>query len=130
MFAEKKAPQISEINVIGKNTSIIGDIISEGDFRIDGSVEGNVKTNGKVVIGASGNVNGKIDCAEADIEGRFTGELTATYLLTLKASAKIIGNVIISKLAVEPGAEFNATCEMKGAVKELKHGATKQEKTA
>ena len=75
-------------------------------------------------------MNGKIECAEADIEGRFTGELSASYLLTLKASAKIIGNVVISKLAVEPGAEFNATCEMKGAVKELNHGATQQEKTA
>ena len=130
MFAEKKIPQISEINVIGKNTSIVGDIISEGDFRIDGTVEGNVKTNGKVVIGVSGNVNGKIDSVEADIEGKFNGELQASYLLTLKTSAKITGNVIISKLAVEPGAEFNATCTMKGAVKELKNGSTKQEKTA
>lgn len=125
MFSEKKTPQTSEINVIGKNTSIIGDIVSEGDFRIDGTVEGNVKTNGKVVIGVFGNVNGKIDCVEADIEGKFNGELTATYLLTLKTSAKITGNVIISKLAVEPGAEFNASCEMKGAVKELKNGPTK-----
>ena len=66
MFAEKKTPQISEINVIGKNTSIIGDIISEGDFRIDGTVEGNVKTNGKVVIGVSGNVNGTINCKLPD----------------------------------------------------------------
>lgn len=125
MFSEKKTPQTSEINVIGKNTSIIGDIVSEGDFRIDGTVEGNVKTNGKVVIGVFGNVNGKIDCVEADIEGKFNGELIATYLLTLKTSAKITGNVIISKLAVEPGAEFNASCEMKGAVKELKNGPTK-----
>ena len=130
MFAEKKTPQISEINVIGKNTSIVGDINSEGDFRIDGTIEGTIKTNGKIVIGASGNVNGKIDCVEADIAGKFNGELMASYLLTLKTTAKITGNVIISKLAVEPGAEFNATCVMKGSVKELKNGTTKQEKTA
>lgn len=130
MFSEKKTPQISEINVIGKNTSIVGDIIAEGDFRIDGCVEGNVKTNGKIVLGVSAKVEGKIECFEADIAGKFNGELIASYLLTLKASAQIIGNVIISKLAVEPGAEFNATCQMKGSVKELNNGPTKQEKTA
>ena len=133
MFAEKqkqKLPQVSEINVIGKNTTIIGDIISEGDFRIEGIVEGNVKTNGKIVIGESGTVKGKINCTEADIAGEFSGEFYASNLLTLKSSAKISGDVVISKLAVEPGAEFNATCVMKSGVKELKNGQSKQEKTA
>lgn len=132
MLTKKKQrePIVSEINVIGKNTTIIGDIIAEGDFRIEGIVEGTVKTKGKVVVGASGKIKGKIECAEADIEGTFSGELLATNLLTLKATALIAGNVIISKLAVEPGAEFNATCTMKSAVKELNNGQSKQEKTA
>jgi cytoskeletal protein CcmA (bactofilin family) len=127
---KQKEPIISEINVIGKNTTIIGDIIAEGDFRVEGNIEGNIKTNGKIVVGVSGKINGKIECAEADIEGTFSGELLATNLLTLKATALITGNVVISKLAVEPGAEFNATCTMKNAVKELNNGQTKQEKTA
>ncbi|MBI9041038.1 polymer-forming cytoskeletal protein [Lutibacter sp.] len=127
---KQKEPIVSEINVIGKNTTIIGDIIAEGDFRVEGNLEGNIKTNGKIVIGASGKIKGKIECSEADIEGLFSGELLASNLLTLKATAIITGNVIISKLAVEPGAEFNATCTMKNAVKELNNGQTKQEKTA
>ena len=132
MFLEKKVitPLSSERNVIGKNTSIIGDVESEGDFRIDGSVEGTVKTAGRVVIGALGSVMGKIVCENADIEGKFSGELLVNNLLTLKATAKISGEVIISKLLVEPGAEFNATCIMKGSVTELQNGQTKQEKTA
>lgn len=127
---KQKEPIVSEINVIGKNTTIIGDIIAEGDFRVEGNLEGNIKTNGKIVIGASGKIKGKIECTEADIEGLFSGELLASNLLTLKATAIITGNIIISKLAVEPGAEFNATCTMKNAVKELNNGQTKQEKTA
>jgi cytoskeletal protein CcmA (bactofilin family) len=132
MFAEKKQKQpiVSEINVIGKNTTIIGDIIAEGDFRIEGILEGNIKTLGKIVVGVSGKIKGKIECSEADIEGTFSGELIASNLLTLKASSIINGNVIISKLAVEPGAEFNATCTMKNAVKELNNGTIKQEQTA
>ena len=132
MFSEKKdkQPQVLERNIIGKNTSIVGDVISEGDFRIDGKVEGTIKTNGRVVIGKSGSVKGKIDCDNADIEGRFSGELIVNSLLTLKSTAKIAGNVVISKLSVEPGAEFNATCTMKDSVKELNNGKAKKEKTA
>jgi len=132
MFLEKKVtpPLSSERNVVGKNTSIVGDVKSEGDFRIDGNVEGTVKTAGRVVIGALGCVNGKIICDNADIEGKFSGELLVSNLLTLKATAIISGEVVTSKLLVEPGAEFNATCTMKGSVMELKDGQPKQEKTA
>ena len=132
MFSEKKekVPQVLERNIIGKNTSIVGDIISEGDFRIDGTVEGTIKTSGRVVIGKSGKASGKIDCNNADIEGKFSGELAVNSLLTLKATAKISGDVTIGKLSVEPGAEFNATCLMKGAVKDLNNEQTKEEKSA
>ena len=101
-------------NRIEKNTKIKGDIISEADFRIDGKLDGNVKTSGKVVIGKGGYIHGKVECVNADIEGSFNGELTVSDLLSLKASAVIEGNVSVSKLAVEPGATFNASCTMKG----------------
>lgn len=132
MFSEKKdnKPRVQERNVIGANTSIIGDVISEGDFRIDGKVEGTIKTAGRVVIGKTGMASGKIECTDADIEGKFSGELMVDNLLTLKATAKISGDVVISKLSVEPGAQFNASCAMKSSVKELKHEQSKQEKTA
>jgi len=132
MFSEKKEkqPQVSERNIIGKNTSIVGDISSEGDFRIDGSVQGTIKTLGRVIIGKSGSVSGKVECNNAEVEGKFSGELNVSSLLTLKSTASISGDVIISKLSVEPGAEFNATCAMKGSVKELKNDKTSKEKTA
>jgi cytoskeletal protein CcmA (bactofilin family) len=132
MFTEKKEkqPQVLERNIIGKNTSIVGDVISEGDFRIEGKVEGTIKTAGRVVIGESGSVSGKVECNNADIEGKFSGELFVNNLLTLKATATISGDVVISKLSVESGAEFNATCAMKGSVKELKNEQTSKEKTA
>lgn len=128
MFNEKKekTPQTTERNVIGKNTKIKGDIISEGDFRIDGSVEGTIKTDGRVIVGKSGEIKGKVECANADFEGTFSGELIVQNLLTLKSTSKISGDVIIGKLSVEPGADFNATCSMKGSVKELANGKQKE----
>lgn len=119
MFSDNKKPRaMSEIggqpNRIEKNTRIKGDIISEADFRIDGKLDGNVKTSGKVVIGKGGYIHGKVECVNADIEGSFNGELLVSDLLSLKSSAVIEGTVQVAKLAVEPGATFNASCSMKG----------------
>jgi len=117
MFSDNKRP-ISEMggqpNRIEKNTKIKGDIVSEADFRIDGKLDGNVKTSGKVVIGKDGYIHGKVECVNADIEGSFNGELLVSNLLSLKATAVIEGTVSVTKLAVEPGATFNASCTMKG----------------
>ena len=122
MFHSKQKPlkpKTMERNVIAKNTSITGEIISEGDFRVDGSLEGTLKTNGKVIIGVDGLVKGKVESANADIEGRFSGELVVYETLSIKGTSNITGDILIGKLSVEPGAIFNATCAMKGAVKEL-----------
>ncbi|WP_394370942.1 bactofilin family protein [Robertkochia sediminum] len=108
-------------NLITKNTKIKGDISSESDIRIDGEVEGSILTTAKIVIGKSGKVTGKIQCENADFEGTFNGELKVNQVLSLKSSAVIEGDVVVGKLAVEPGASFNASCTMGGAaVKSLK----------
>ena len=136
MFNNKEKiqkPKVMEINVVAKNTAIIGDIISEGDFRIDGTLEGNIKTKGRVIIGISGSVKGKIDAVNSDIEGKFSGDLLVQETLTIKATAIISGDVVIGKLSVEPGATFNASCSMRGAIKELNKPNEQQklsEKTA
>ena len=108
-----------ERNVIAKNTSFIGDIVSEGDFRIDGNLEGNLKTDGKVIIGSAGTIKGKVESNHADIEGEFSGDLLVNETLTVRGTASIFGDVVVGKLSVEPGASFNATCSMRGAIKEL-----------
>lgn len=109
-------------NRIAQGTTIVGDIVSEGGFRIDGAIQGTIKTPGKIVVGKSGVVNGTLEGANADFEGRFSGKMKLTGVLSLKSSAFIEGEVEIAKLAVEPGATFNAVCSMKGAVKELNKG--------
>ena len=127
MFSDKQKPRtMNELggqpNRIEKNTKIKGDIVSEADFRIDGKLDGNVTTSGKVVIGKDGYIHGKVECVNADIEGNFNGELLVSDLLSLKASAVIEGTVSVTKLAVEPGATFNASCTMKGKSGSFKSG--------
>jgi len=132
MFNEKKESphQVGERNTIAKNTSLVGDITSDGDFRVDGKIEGTIKTTGRVVIGKDGIVSGIVDCTNADIEGTFSGKLIVDQILSLKGTADISGDVIMGKLSVEPGAVFNATCAMKGSVKVIKNDGEKTKKTA
>lgn len=117
---KNQKPKNMERNVIAKNTTIIGEIISDGDFRIDGVLDGGLKTEGRVIIGSGGFVKGKIEAVNADVEGKFSGELHVEKTLTIKAIANISGAVIVGKLSVEPGATFNASCTMKITEKELK----------
>jgi len=134
MFSKEnnQKPNAMERNILAKNTKVIGDLTSEGDFRIDGLLEGTLTTKGRVIIGVDGTVSGKVFCDNADIEGKFSGELKVNKMLTIKASASIYGDVVLGKLSVEPGATFNASCAMKGAVKDLNSNerATTEEKTA
>ena len=97
---------------IESSTSIKGDIVSEGDFRIDGTLEGSIKTNGKIVIGKEGLVNGSVSCNNADVEGKIKGNLFVSETLNLRSTCHIEGEVLIGKLIVESGANFNASCSM------------------
>lgn len=97
---------------IESSTSIKGDIVSEGDFRIDGTLEGSIKTNAKIVIGKEGLVNGGVSCNNADVEGKIKGNLFVSETLNLRSTCHIEGEVLIGKLIVESGANFNASCSM------------------
>jgi cytoskeletal protein CcmA (bactofilin family) len=100
------------INLISNGTEITGDIKSSGDIRIDGSLTGNLNTKGKVVIGQTGKVNGEIICKNSEISGSIEGRIVVNQLLNLKASSRILGDIVTSKLSIEPGAIFSGTCKM------------------
>ena len=125
-----KANEINgQPNKIEASTRITGDIKSNADFRIDGYLKGSISTSGKVVIGKEGVIEGNIKCLNADIEGKFNGKIEASEILNLKSTAVIEGEVQISKLIVEAGANFNAKCSMKN-VSEVKSIVDTREKTA
>lgn len=110
---------LGKTNRIVEGTIIKGDITTSADFRLDGHLIGNFQSKGKIVIGPTGIVKGDIVCKNADIEGRFEGKIQVSEILSLKSKAIIHGEVICGKLAVEPGAEFSASCVMKPNVKTL-----------
>jgi cytoskeletal protein CcmA (bactofilin family) len=101
------------VNLINQGTEITGDIKSSGDVRIDGILNGNMVTKGKVVIGPTGRVKGEVECKNSEVSGIVDGKITVTQLLNLKSSSKINGTIVTNKLSIEPGALFTGNCSMK-----------------
>lgn len=97
----------------GLDTHLTGEVKGKGNYRIDGILEGNLNTSGKVVVGKSGKVLGTVLCAEADISGVVQGNMKVSGQLTLRATAYIEGELEVSKLVVDSGANLNAVCKMK-----------------
>jgi len=114
------------INLISNGTDITGDIKSNGDIRIDGTLTGNLNTKGKVVIGPTGKVTGEVICKNSEVSGIVEGKITVGQLLNLKASSKILGDIVTSKLSIEPGAKFSGTCKMSDTDNDGGASATKE----
>ena len=125
----KKSETTAAINMIGAGTTILGDVISKGDIRVDGILKGSINTEGKVVLGNEGVIEGDVTCKDADISGIVKAKITVSQLLTLKTSAKLNGDIITNKLSIEPGAAFTGSCSMGAVIKDLKD-AGKEDKKA
>lgn len=100
------------INIINEGTLIKGDIVANGDIRIDGELVGNIDAKGRLVIGPNGKVDGEINCNNIEVSGYVKGKVNVSEMLTMKASAKVAGDIVAGKLSVEPGSLFTGTCSM------------------
>ncbi len=100
-------------NALTNGSKIIGKIIADSDFRIDGIVEGDIICKGKLIIGANGQLKGSIQCLNAEIIGTVVGDITVSDTLSLRSSSNLTGDVKTKILVVEPNAVFNGTCSMR-----------------
>lgn len=103
---------VNAINTISHGTEIKGTINASGDFRLDGTLEGDIVLDGKLVVGENGSVRGNIVCQNANIIGTVWGNVTVKDLLSLHSTGVVKGDIVINKLSIEPGAQFVGTCKM------------------
>jgi cytoskeletal protein CcmA (bactofilin family) len=113
------APAGNGTTLISSGTSLKGDISSNGDLRIDGTIIGNITSSAKIIIGASGVVEGDINGNQADIVGKVSGNVRAKELLQLRGESVVTGNLYAGKLQVEPSATFNGQCFMGANIVEM-----------
>lgn len=115
-------------NIIGKGTLVEGNIETFGNIRIEGKVNGSVKSKSKIVLGQSSFVEGNIAAQNGEISGEVKGVVEISEQLILRPSASIDGDIITNKLIVEAGASFNGGCKMGVTQKEIKIGVNGQGK--
>ena len=132
MFGKSKqelSPQAG-INLINEGTRIQGDVMAQGDIRIDGQLTGDVQTRGRLAIGASGKVKGQLNGSQVDIAGEVEGDIVVSGALTLRKTARVTGDLTVGKLVIEEGAMFSGKCTMTDMVKTSLHAARASEETA
>ena len=125
MFTKNKTEMSNTTNngsgatLIGAGTTLKGDIKSNNDLRVDGTVIGNINSNAKIIVGTSGVVEGDIMGNQADIVGKVSGNIRAKELLQLRGDSTVTGNIYAGKLQIEPTATFNGQCHMGANVVEI-----------
>ncbi|MGG9972401.1 bactofilin family protein [Ferruginibacter sp. SUN002] len=129
MFNPKTKSQQEEVTgsgttIIGAGTLIKGDIESNGDIRIDGTLVGNVISTAKVLIGSGGTVQGDLKGEQADVLGNVSGKIKINDLLQLRGNASVKGDIYAGKLQIEPSVTFNGQCHMGANVVELNSDAS------
>lgn len=97
---------------IGKGVDFKGTIIYNGTVRIDGSLEGEVQTDGVLLIGEEAVLKAKVTAGTVVCKGKITGDVTATEKIRLRAPAVLDGGVKAPMLSIEEGVLFNGTIEM------------------
>jgi len=112
MKPEQTSANINMVSRVAADTTIKGEIISPNDIRIDGTFEGKLTSNGRVVIGESAHITGDVICSNIDIWGNIDGNIYVKDTFSLKDGGVITGNIQTRRLHIELGSSFNGNCRM------------------
>ena len=116
MFGGKKeipkgAENTEVTTLIGEGCEFEGNLNLSASTRIDGKVKGNIRSEGTLIIGESGSVDGDISCSEILVHGKVFGNVEAQRL-ELKRGASLTGDLKVEVLIIEEGAIYNGNCSM------------------
>ena len=117
-------------NHLAAGTHVKGDITTQGDIRIDGTVDGSLTSKGKLVVGNTGHITGEVNCVTGHISGTLEGTISVSEMLKVQATGKLSGDISYAKLSVEPGAELEGKLSIKGKVKDISASGNQQERQA
>ena len=115
MFGSKKQTRnIGEQvgTIIGNDTSFKGNITSQGTIRIDGFHDGELITEGDLVVGEGGRLQSQIKARNALVAGTLNGNVEVSDKLELLATAKVYGDIKVGTLTINEGAVFRGACYM------------------
>jgi cytoskeletal protein CcmA (bactofilin family) len=119
---ENAAPE----TVVGATVKIEGDLVSEGDIKVDGLVAGKIKTSKNLYVGPMAKIEADVEAANAILAGIVQGEIKIKDSLVIQETGKVDGNISCGRLAIAEGAHFSGTCTMPEK-ESLKHPLPEEE---
>ncbi len=98
---------------IGQGVEFKGTINYKGSVRIDGRLDGELHTEGTLLVGKEAVITAKISAGSVISKGKITGDIEAKEKVLLLSSANMDGSLNTPQLSIEEGVIFNGTIEMK-----------------
>ncbi|MFR7879736.1 MAG: bactofilin family protein [Butyricimonas paravirosa] len=116
------------LNLLSEGVIVEGDIQTPRDIRIDGTLVGTVHTDGRLVLGPSSRVSGKVNSPNIDVFGNVEGDIVSTGIVVLRAKSNVKGTISAATMVVEAGAVFNGECSMVVSAKGIGRPETAEKK--
>ncbi len=98
--------------IVGHSVKIEGDLVSEGDIKVDGTVSGKIRTSKNLFVGPTAKIDADIESGSATVAGTIDGNLKINGLLVILQTGRIVGDINCRQLAIEEGAYFAGNCTM------------------
>lgn len=108
-------PEIA--TTLGPDTTFKGTLTFEKPLKIDGTFEGELHTNGYLIVGKSGQVKADLNVGETRVDGKVSGNVNAERRVELAPTAVLHGDIKASRLAIAEGATFVGHCDVNPARK-------------
>jgi len=110
----RDAPNDAAVSVIGESLHFKGELSAGEDLIIEGTVEGKIN-QGKccLTLKPNGRIIADVNATKIFIDGTVQGDLRATVSVTVRATGRVTGNIISPRVAIDDGASFNGTIEMR-----------------
>lgn len=121
----KSGEHASTETIIGPSVHVQGDLSSQGNVHIEGTVTGTVTTSGNLTVGEGAQISANVQAANAYIAGRVKGNLAVAERLELAATSRVTGDVATKVLVVADGALLDGRCQMKNSAAAQATGGVK-----
>lgn len=112
MARKDEFPTDAPETIVGATVKIEGDLVSEGDIKVDGLVTGKIKTSKNLYVGPMAKIEADVEAANAVLAGSVKGDLKIKEGLLIQETGKVEGNIACERLAIAEGAHFSGSCTM------------------
>jgi len=114
----RPAPASEEVTLVARSAKVEGQLTGAGDLRIEGTVEGEVRIGGRLVVGEGGRVKARLHGKTVSVAGSVEGDVSADERIELTPTARLTGNITAPRILIQEGATFEGQVFMRSPAKE------------